>query len=346
MRVTTFAALAAVALGLAGPALAGSRQADDYFFVRDRGQIVAQFGEEDVRRQPESFEGKLLELKGAVIGQIDTAIVVKNSAGTEMTVQLPVGKHIKDYPQLGVNYTVRLLCRVVREETAPIGALEMVIAARENEAAAVDAERERIKKAAEARAKKAAPVKTASRGASTTNVAKAIRTYSSQEVLKKYTDAIRYFNGRLPESTARNIAAHIINYSNRYKLDGRLVMAVVCCESNFNPHAVSRVGAMGLGQLMPGTAGDLGVGNAFNIGENLEGSTRLLKNHILTMKAGGRPDLEAIKLALACYNAGAGAVRKYKGIPPYQETQHYVKKIVRLYWQMLPEAERKGWSPD
>lgn len=344
MRVTTFAALAAVSLGLVGPALAGSRQSDDYFFVRDRGQIVAEFGETDVRQQPETFAGKLLELKGAVTGQIDTAIVVKNAAGAEMTVQLPVGKHIKDYPQLGVNYGVRLLCRVVRDESSPTGALEMVIAVRDNEAAAVDNERARIRKAAESRVKKS-PVRTASRGA-TTSVSKAIKAYSSQEVLRKYTDAIRYFNGRLSESTARNIAAHIINYSNRYKLDGRLVMAVVCCESNFNPHAVSRVGAMGLGQLMPGTAGDLGVGNAFNIGENLEGSTRLLKNHIVNMKAGGRPDLDAVKLALACYNAGAGAVRKYKGIPPYQETQHYVKKIVRLYWQMLPAAERQGWSPD
>jgi hypothetical protein len=345
MRVTMFAALAALTLGLAGPSLAGSRQADDYFFVRDRGRIVAEFGEPDVRQSPEMFEGKLLELKGAVTGQIDTAIVVKNAAGSEMTVQLPVGKHIKDYPQLGVNYSVRLLCRVVREESSPTGALEMVIAVRDNEAAAVDNERERIRKAAEARTKKTTPVRTASRGGST-GVNSAVRAYSSQEVLRKYTDAIRYFNGRLSEGTARNIAAHIINYSNKYRLDGRLVMAVVCCESNFNPNAVSRVGAMGLGQLMPGTAGDLGVGNAFSIGENLEGSTRLLKSHILSMKAGGRPDLDAVKLALACYNAGAGAVQKYKGIPPYQETQAYVKKIIRLYWQMLPESERKGWSPD
>jgi soluble lytic murein transglycosylase-like protein len=102
---------------------------------------------------------------------------------------------------------------------------------------------------------------------------------------------------------------------------------------------------MGLGQLMPGTAAGLGVGNAWDASSNLEGSTRLLKSHINDMSAGGRPTKEAIKLALACYNAGAGAVRKYKGIPPYRETQNYVRKIIRLYWSMLPTSERT-WNPD
>ena len=63
------------------------------------------------------------------------------------------------------------------------------------------------------------------------------------------------------------------------------------------------------------------------------------------MSRGGLPSKEAIKLALACYNAGAGAVKKYKGIPPYRETQNYVRKIIRLYWSMLPASERT-WTPD
>jgi soluble lytic murein transglycosylase-like protein len=111
-------------------------------------------------------------------------------------------------------------------------------------------------------------------------------------------------------------------------------MSVIAVESNFNQNAVSPVGAMGLGQLMPGTASDLGVSNAYDPKANLEGSTRLLSRHIQNMTSDGRPTEEAIKLALACYNAGAGAVKKYKGIPPYRETQNYVKKITRLYRQM------------
>lgn len=332
--------------GAISPTLAASKQAEDYFYIRDQVQPATGFGEQDLVQIPDTLDGKTVELRGKINATVDTAVVLRQSSpAIDVTVLFPEGKQLRDYPALGVNYDVRLLCRVHRDLGSNGGRVVLVIPVRENDAVSVDAERERIRKAAEARAKKAAPVRTASRGGST-GVNSAVRAYTSNEVLRKYTDAIRYFNGRLPESTARNIAAYIINYSNRYKLDGRLVMAVVCCESNFNPNAVSRVGAMGLGQLMPGTAGDLGVGNAFSIGENLEGSTRLLKSHILKMKAGDRPDIEAIKLALACYNAGAGAVQKYKGIPPYQETQAYVKKIIRLYWQMLPEGERRGWSPD
>jgi soluble lytic murein transglycosylase-like protein len=117
-------------------------------------------------------------------------------------------------------------------------------------------------------------------------------------------------------------------------------MAVVAVESNFNPTAVSRAGAMGLGQLMPGTAGGLGVSNAFDVEQNLHGSTRLLGGHLRTFKrngyvdANGNPTEDGLKLALACYNAGAGAVNRHKGIPPYRETRAYVVKVTRLYRQM------------
>jgi soluble lytic murein transglycosylase-like protein len=110
-------------------------------------------------------------------------------------------------------------------------------------------------------------------------------------------------------------------------------MAVVAVESNFNANAVSPKGAMGLGQLMPGTASDLGVADPWSPEQNIEGATRLLSGHLVRMAA-KEPTEEAIRLALACYNAGAGAVKKHKGIPPYRETQNYVKKVTRLYYQM------------
>jgi soluble lytic murein transglycosylase-like protein len=156
---------------------------------------------------------------------------------------------------------------------------------------------------------------------------------AASSVLQQYAQAVLYFNRRLTPAEAMRIAHSIIGYSNRYGLDARLVMAVVAVESNFNATAVSRKGAMGLGQLMPGTASDLGVADPWSPEQNIAGATRLLSGH-LSRAAATQPTEEAIRLALACYNAGAGAVKKHKGIPPYRETRNYVTKVTRLYYQM------------
>jgi len=112
--------------------------------------------------------------------------------------------------------------------------------------------------------------------------------------------------------------------ARRHGLDPGLVLAVVSVESAFRPEAVSRKGAQGLMQLMPATAASLGVKDAFDPVENLDGGSRHLGS-LLTLYGG---DLVS---ALAAYNAGAGAVARHRGVPPYRETRAYVKKVLERY---------------
>jgi peptidoglycan DL-endopeptidase CwlO len=107
----------------------------------------------------------------------------------------------------------------------------------------------------------------------------------------------------------------------RYGLPEGLLAAVAKAESNFNPTAVSHAGARGLMQLMPATAAGLGV-DPFNPAQAVDGAARLLKTNLSTF--------DSVPLALAAYNAGPGAVRRYDGIPPYAETQNYVRKIMGM----------------
>lgn len=108
--------------------------------------------------------------------------------------------------------------------------------------------------------------------------------------------------------------------AKKYNLDPNLLAGLIRQESNYNPYAVSWCGAMGLGQLMPETARSLGVKDPFNAAQNLDGAAKYLKQQLDTF--GGNTTK-----ALAAYNAGPGAVMKYGGVPPYSETQNYVKVI-------------------
>jgi soluble lytic murein transglycosylase-like protein len=111
--------------------------------------------------------------------------------------------------------------------------------------------------------------------------------------------------------------------ARQYDLDPLLVHAVIQVESGYNPYAISHAGAQGLMQLMPATARSLGVRNSFDVEENIRAGVRHLKD----LKDTYKDD----RLALAAYNAGAGAVDKYQWIPPYPETQEYVYKVGKKY---------------
>jgi soluble lytic murein transglycosylase len=149
--------------------------------------------------------------------------------------------------------------------------------------------------------------------------------YTDTPTAPDYTVIIRETPPVLPW---RDVAAR---EAERYGLDPRLVRAVIYVESGEDPRAVSPKGAQGLMQLMPGTADELGVGNAFRPRENIQGGVGYLAS--LLQRFGGN-----LELALAAYNAGAGAVQKYGGIPPYPETQAYVRKVLEVYRRQGGEA--------
>ncbi len=133
--------------------------------------------------------------------------------------------------------------------------------------------------------------------------------------------------GYKPEVMQRRMAGyrHLVEqYAEHYAVDPILVQAVMRVESCLDRNAVSRAGAKGLMQLMPATAHSLGVRDIFDPADNIRGGTAYLAR-MLERFENNR------ELALAAYNAGPGAVERYRGVPPYQETQKYVKRVARQY---------------
>ena len=119
-------------------------------------------------------------------------------------------------------------------------------------------------------------------------------------------------------------APEIAAAASRYGVDPALLRAVIHAESAFDPRAVSDKGAQGLMQLMPGTAADMGVRDAFLPGQNIDGGARYLAELLRDFHGNER-------LATAAYNAGEAAVRKYNGVPPYDETRLYVQRVALLH---------------
>jgi len=145
------------------------------------------------------------------------------------------------------------------------------------------------------------------------------------------TEVNHYLDGGLPAHSMRgrvftqeDIDAAIDQSAARHNVDPNLVRSVIKVESNFNPNAVSRKGAMGLMQLMPSTARSLNVSNPFDPEQNVDAGVRHLKK--LLQSYGGN-----VRLSLAAYNAGSAAVSRSAGVPRFAETQNYVRRITNLY---------------
>ncbi len=149
---------------------------------------------------------------------------------------------------------------------------------------------------------------------------KLVKTWKGWVPLK--TGSIRYKN---LEKNRKKHSGTIDVIAGRYRLPKSLIHAVITAESAYDSEAVSRAGAVGLMQLMPGTAKRYGVKNRRNPYENISGGTQYLRDLLVLYD-------NNLRLVLAAYNAGEGAVKKYNNtVPPYKETQNYVKKVIEFY---------------
>lgn len=146
-----------------------------------------------------------------------------------------------------------------------------------------------------------------------------------------YARALRAFDPGLSARLSRRLAARALTEADAYGLDARLVVALIAVESGWDPRAVSPAGALGLGQLMPGTARELGIDPA-DPEANVHGAVRYLR--LLLDRYRGFPAQVRFERALGAYNAGPAAVDRYGGVPPFAQTQAYVRAVIAL-WRRL-----------
>lgn len=131
-------------------------------------------------------------------------------------------------------------------------------------------------------------------------------------------------SGNTSSSSSTSLDAYFEEASEKYNVDVKLLKAIAHAESNFNPNATSSSGAMGVMQLMPSTAKSLGITDAYNAYDNIMGAAKVISQHLANYNGD-------VSLALAAYNAGSGNVAKYGGVPPFTETQNYIKKVLAYY---------------
>ena len=147
--------------------------------------------------------------------------------------------------------------------------------------------------------------------------------------LQAWQTWIARHNSNLSHAQRELIIRWVLYHAYNYGVDHRLIFSVILAESNFDPNSRSHAGAQGLMQLMPGTARGLGVADGYYIPENIRGGVEYLAKYLRQYR--DETNYRQCALALACYNAGPNAVKKYGGVPPFPETRRYVIKVTQQF---------------
>lgn len=322
------------------------QSADSYLKLRKELKIVRPV---DTAFLDSMVGTRTIEIRCSIKGTIDfegrSSIYIENTDGSEMVVD---AKTIPDWIK-GNTILARLIVKATRnEEFGPLK-LEYVAVANDSDIIGYD---QKITTSKKETGKTATSSSTSGglngpigpRGSVNTSKSTRSKTESSSRsktartpskmnpnVVGAYTSFIQNHNKRLKQSQAQDIAEAIIGWSLHYDVDARLVVALVIAESDFIPSTMSHKKAMGLGQLIPEIQQEFGVTDPWDTNQNIYATVGLLKRN-MNRYGVTTENLENLHLALAAYNAGPGAVKKYGyKIPPYKETQNYVRKIKALY---------------
>lgn len=355
-RLTLLSLLGLVGLLAAGPAR--SLPVDQYLVLRRQAGYDPRLTYKQVEANPAMYIRRVLELRGRVNGSIRRERNVSFLLTLDDERAILLDAPGADIPLVSEanNQMLRVLARVSESSSSNVVPLQVLavtydaeVSLRERQAATRQAQAvakraamrrlaERTETARSSRGYRVRPVQSLPTGP----ISELARKYLSPEAQAIYPAYRRFIYGcnrRLTEQELDLITVSILHFSQRHRVDPRLVVAMIIAESDFDPRSTSHKGAMGLGQIMPEEARAHKLTNPYDPVQNVRASVNLLRMKLdLYREPGSRegsPTWNQIIKALAAYNAGAGAVKKYGGVPPYRETQGYIQRILKIYTKLL-----------
>ncbi len=311
-----------------------------------------------LQANPLDFANKVVDLQGTVVGQTgisnDLMLILSSADGSSLIINHVKSSESAILTQAG-DAPVRVLAKVIVNSGSNQPELDDIALAVEAGVSRLEQtkklQKSELEREARLRKQILQQTQQPSRGAVhrfdmgiSGNALAQLQFYSAaldsrtRPLFAPYFQFISTRNSRLDDQTVGKITYYLLKYSELYAVDPRLVVAMIIAESDFDPQSTSSTGAAGLGQLMPGTGKMLGLSNPYDIEQNLDGSIRYLKTRLEKFANAAAPDGgmtdEQIKLCMAAYNAGVSAVIKYGGVPPFHETQTYVRRVLSYYHQL------------